>query len=89
MAFEIKEEFQAAVVGFNNSGLPLGKRQDLYLLAEMGLNADGSVKNKNIMNFFVTVPTLDEIKAAKEKAFADKQKKKKKTATKIGSDAAK
>ena len=33
--FKIKEEYKAAVVGFNNSGLPLGSRTDLHLLALM------------------------------------------------------
>jgi hypothetical protein len=73
MAFEIKQEYQSTVVGFNNSGLPLGKRGDLHLLAEMALHADGTVKNAYLISMFEQVPTLEEIKAAKEENFNNKQ----------------
>jgi hypothetical protein len=73
MAFEIKDEFLKERVGFNNSAEPLGNRSDLHLLAELALKTDGSVKDTHVMGFFKSVPTLEEIKAAKEKSFTQKQ----------------
>lgn len=72
MAFEIKEEYKTTVVGFNNSGLPLGQRSDLHLLAAMALHEDGSIKNPYIIGMFESVPTLEDIRAAKEQTFLDK-----------------
>lgn len=54
--FEIKEEYKAAVVGFNNSGLPLGKRNDLHLLALLAHQVPERAK------YFVRLPSLEEIK---------------------------
>lgn len=34
MAIKLKPEFADTVMGFNNSGLPLGQRDDLHLLWE-------------------------------------------------------
>jgi len=34
MALKIKPEFKDTVIGFNNSGLPLGQRKDLHILWE-------------------------------------------------------
>jgi len=34
MALKLKPEFADTVIGFNNSGLPLGQRNDLHLLWE-------------------------------------------------------
>lgn len=59
--FEIKEEYKAAVVGFNRSGLPLGKRDDLHLLAEMAEH------NPSLSKYFVKLPTLEEIREWKER----------------------
>lgn len=73
MAFEIKDEFKDERVGFNNSAEVLGKRTDLHLLAEAALHGNGSVKDKHVINYFKSVPTLDEIKSAKEKSFQEKQ----------------
>jgi hypothetical protein len=73
MAFEIKEEFLNEVVAFGDSCDPLGKRTDLHLLAETAIHPDGRIKDKHIIGYFKEVPTLDEIKAAKEKSFQQKQ----------------
>lgn len=54
--FEIKEEHKSAIVGFNGSGLPLGERSDLDVLAEM------AHRNKNLAKYFVELPTMDAIK---------------------------
>ena len=55
--FEIKEEHKSAIVGFNGSGLPLGKRTDLDVLAEM------AHRNKNLAKYFVELPSMEAIKA--------------------------
>lgn len=55
--FEIKEEHKSAIVGFNGSGLPLGKRNDLDVLAEM------AHRNKNLAKYFEELPTMEAIKA--------------------------
>lgn len=73
MPFDIKDEFKDTAVGFNNDAKPLGQRKDLHLLAEMALNRDGSVKDKHIIGMFKEVPTLEEIKAAKEASFSQRQ----------------
>jgi len=61
--FEIKPEFKTAVVGFNNSGLPLGKRSDLHLLAEMAQYSPG------LRKYFVAVPTMEQINDYKAARF--------------------
>lgn len=55
--FEIKEEHKSAIVGFNGSGLPLGNRNDLDVLAEM------AHRNKNLAKYFEELPTMEAIKA--------------------------
>jgi len=61
MDLSIKPEYQDTVIGFANSGKPLGKRSeaDLLKLAEMAL------KNKGFQKFFVAMPTAADIQAAK------------------------
>jgi hypothetical protein len=56
----IKQEFQAEVVGFNGSGLPLGKRtqKDLIDLAILSYNPV-------FKQYFEEIPSLDELNAAK------------------------
>jgi hypothetical protein len=60
---KIKEEYQAAIVGFNNSGLPLGKRTDLHLLAQM------AQYDKSLQKYFERMPDQKEIDAYKEELF--------------------
>jgi hypothetical protein len=69
MPFEIKEEFKKTRVAFGNSGAALEGRKDLHLLAEAALHPDGSVKDQSIIDYFVTEPTLEEIKQAKKEGF--------------------
>jgi hypothetical protein len=35
MALKVKPEFKDTVIGFNNSGLPLGQREDLQTLYDL------------------------------------------------------
>lgn len=57
MPLKIKKENLSKQIGFNNSGLPLGIRTDLHILAKIGL--DG--KDQSILDLFETVPTEKEI----------------------------
>ena len=54
--FAIKEEFKTTIVGFNNSGLPLGERDDLDKLALMAQH------DPHLAQYFVQLPTADQIK---------------------------
>ena len=48
MGVKIKTEFLDTVIGFNNSALPLGKRDDLNILAEIASNS----KDQSLINLF-------------------------------------
>ncbi len=50
--FKIKDEYKSTIVGFNNSGLPLGERDDLDKLAEM------AHVNPGLAKYFVKLPSL-------------------------------
>jgi len=62
---KIKKEYEATVVGFNNSGLPLGQRKDLHLLAEM------AQYDTSLQKYFERVPEKTEIDAYKEELFLE------------------
>lgn len=61
--FEIKDEFKSTVVAFNGSGLPLGSRSDLHILAAM------AKYNPSFKKFFVNLPTEEQIKEYKADQF--------------------
>ena len=65
MAFslKIKEEYKSTVIGFNHSGLPLGSRNDLVLLAEMAKN------DAFIANMFEELPTDEQLQQLKKEEF--------------------
>lgn len=74
MAIKVKAEYKDFVFGFNNSGAPLGQRNDLHLLI-----ADAKyTKQQNILDMFEDVDDADVI-TEKEKAFTAKQESKKAT----------
>lgn len=50
--FKIKEEYKSTIVGFNNSGLPLGEREDLDKLAELAHTNPGLAK------YFEKLPSM-------------------------------
>lgn len=75
MAFKIKPEFANTVIGFNNSGLPLGHRNDLHILH----GAAKASKDKSILNMFEEATELPD--AEKQKLFEEKQDGKAKTRT--------
>lgn len=58
----IKDKYKKKVVGFNGSATPLGERDDLHILAEIGLNS----QDPSILELFKKAPTqeqIDKIKA--------------------------
>jgi len=67
MEVRIKTEFLDTVIGFNNSALPLGKRDDLHILAEMARHST----NQTLINLFEELPEQKEIDQAKEQIFLD------------------
>lgn len=58
---KIKKEFETTVVAFGNSGLPLGKRDDIDQLAIIALESG----NPNLLSLFEKLPTLEELKKTK------------------------
>jgi hypothetical protein len=73
MALKIKQGYEAVIIGFNNSSLPLGQRSqsDLIFFYERAKKRN----NQKWLNLFELneVPTDKEIDAVKEKTFTDKQ----------------
>jgi hypothetical protein len=65
----VKNQYRDEVVGFNGSGAPLGKRDDLIILAELALTVNPSLKE-----FFEELPSLEEIQAEKTRLFLEKTK---------------
>lgn len=67
LEIKIKEEFKAEVVGFNNSGLPLGKRSqaDLIDLALMAHKAPG------FRRYFEKLPSIKQLTEAKGQQFLE------------------
>lgn len=60
---KVKKDFLKAVVGFNNSGAPLGKREDLHLLLNDAIGEDDLPLNEHITNMFETpLPKKAELK---------------------------
>lgn len=54
---KIKSEFANTVIGFNNSALPLGKRDDLEVLAKIALDSQDST----LLNLFEESPEPDTV----------------------------
>jgi hypothetical protein len=74
----VKAKYRDTVIGFNNSGKPLGLRDDLHLLLEMA-----KANNVHyILDMFEEVPTDQVLLDAKTEAFIKKRTRKtQKTAT--------
>lgn len=61
---KIKAEFKDVQIGFNNSGVPLGMRDDIDILAKIAIES----KDPTLLNLFETIPSRNEIlEAAGEK----------------------
>ncbi|MCL1690835.1 hypothetical protein [Elizabethkingia anophelis] len=61
MGVKIKTEFLNTVIGFNNSALPLGERNDLHILAKMAQESNDT----SLLNLFEELPNQEEIQAEK------------------------
>lgn len=61
MNIKIKDEYKKTVVAFGNSGLPLGERDDLYLLAIIAMES----QDPSLLQFFEKLPTLEALKKEK------------------------
>ncbi len=61
MNLKIKEKYKNKVVGFNNSTIPLGQRDDIEKLAEIALRSN----DKTLLELFMEPPTLEELNSKK------------------------
>lgn len=68
MKVKVKEQYKDRVVGFNGSGLPLGKRTDLKDLAEIAIKSN----DKILLELFEELPTIAEIEKSKSKNFLER-----------------
>lgn len=62
MSYKIKAEFKHVVIGYNHSAVPLGQRNDLHLLYQLG------AKDPSILNYFEETGAAVEAAGAKESA---------------------
>lgn len=67
MPIKVKEEHKGTVVGFNNSSLPLGKRDDLHILLDDCIGDNDEPRSKYVLSFFSQIPTKKEIQELKKK----------------------
>lgn len=65
---KIKDEHKDRVVGFNGSGLPLGQRTDLKVLAEIAIKSN----DKSLLELFEELPTLEVVEELKSKDFLER-----------------
>jgi hypothetical protein len=62
MDIKIKKEFKKTVIGFNNSGLPLGERDDLDVLAKIAQES----QNPELLKLFDgELPSVSKLKKVK------------------------
>lgn len=54
---KIKSEFLNRVIGFNNSALPLGKRDDIHILADLANKS----QDVSLLKLFETVPDSESV----------------------------
>jgi hypothetical protein len=64
----VKDEHKDRVIGFNGSGLPLGQRNDLEVLAEIALKSN----DKSLLDLFEKLPNIAEIEKSKSKDFLER-----------------
>lgn len=64
---KIKNEFKETRVAYNGSGLPLGLRSDIHVLARMALDGDDA----SLLNMFEETPTDEMVKDAEAAAFLE------------------
>lgn len=67
---KLKPEYKDTVFGFNNSGKPLGERDDLHLLIKVAKEH----KVKSILDMFEEIPTDEELLEIQASYFNKKKK---------------
>ena len=70
MNLKIKSKFKDRVVGFNNSALPLGEREDLDVLADIAVRSG----DPSLLEVFEKVPTTKDLEAHKSAKFLEETK---------------
>lgn len=65
MALKIKKQYASVVVGFNNSGKPLGQRDDLHVLYDIAKSG----KHAHLLQYFEEVPDQVELETLKVESF--------------------
>jgi hypothetical protein len=74
MKITLKKEHESTIIGYNNSGIPLGKRNDLSKLLTIAYESGHS----KLFDLFEEYPSLEELKESNGKAFLAKIKVEKK-----------
>ena len=72
-SIKVKEQYKNTVIGFNNSGAPLGLRNDLHILYEIAVKTD----QQNILEMFEALPNEKDLEDMKVENFFQKQYQKK------------
>lgn len=77
ISIKVKQEFETKVIGFNNSSLPLGKRNDLHILVEKAQKDKG--RHGVLLNLFdiTTIPEASRVEEEKVNDFEQKMQAKK------------
>lgn len=73
MPIRVKKQYEHVQIGFNNSGVALGKRDDLHVLYDIAKTG----KHAHLLKYFEEVPTpveLEEIKVERFIAGRNKNK---------------
>lgn len=72
-SIKVKEQYLNTVIGFNNSGAPLGLRNDLHILYEIAVKTE----QQHLLDMFETTPSTDQLEEMKVESFLQKQELKK------------
>lgn len=73
MSLKLKQTYADTCIGFNNSSLPLGQRNDLHKLIQLAKEK----KLKRWLDMFEEVPDEKQLDKIKEESFNNKQSLKK------------
>jgi hypothetical protein len=73
MDIKIKKEFKKTVIGFNNSGLPLGERDDLDVLAKIAQESQNPELLKLFEGELPSISKLKKVKTDKELSHVQSQ----------------
>ncbi|MGN6438377.1 MAG: hypothetical protein ACTHMM_17675 [Agriterribacter sp.] len=72
MPIKVKKQYEHEVVGFNNSGKPLGQRSDLHVLYDIAKRGN----HAHLLKYFEEVPDEIELEKIKVETFNRKQQQK-------------